>query len=190
MKINRRLNLAFTVEREDGSIIHVHHVPISEEIFDANWRVLTKAVTSMYSDVYMPLVAARIGYRMIRDVATFMKMDMDALELGFFSHVWRLTTLILPERPDPVPLDVAFASNLLDSEELSEVRNCICFFTAASWVHPRNELAGMYQLLAGENNTSGKLTGSWSVMEYAISLRTSKPAENTGAKETVASIPH
>lgn len=190
MKINRRLNLAFTVEREDGSMLHAHHVPIPEEVFEANWRLLTKAVNMMYIDVFLPLVASRIGYRMIKKVAEDMKLNEEELDKGFFQHVWRLTTVFLPGTTDPVPLEIAAANKMIDSDELSEVRNCVCFFTSASWVHPRAELKGVYELIEGERKDSGKLTGSWSSTEYGASLKISTPPVSSGATAPAVLVPH
>lgn len=190
IRINRRLNAVFKVEREDGATIYVHHIPVPEEVFETNWRLLTKAVTLMYTDVFTPAVAARIGYRMIRELAQSMKLDEGTVDTGFFGHVWRLTTLILPEQAAPVPLDVAVSGNMLDSELLSEVRNAICFFTAASWVHPRSELRTLYGMLEGESRDSNWSTGSWSCTEYAASLKTSTPAVNTGVTTPGLSVPH
>lgn len=190
MKINRRLNLAVRVEREDETELHVHHVPVSEEVFQQNWRLLTKAIVMCYGDVFSPAVAARVGYRMICEVAESMKLDQLALESRFFGHVWRLTTVIFPDKSEPVPFDVAVTNGMLDSDELNEIRNAICFFTSASWVHPRGELKMVYAMMEGEKKDSAFVTGSWSCTEYAASLRTSKPPVSSGATTPVLSVPH
>lgn len=189
MKINRKLNLVIEVERSDGTIAHVHHTPIPEEVYDAHWELITRTVSGMYMKKFLPPVAVRVGLKMLRSVAREMGIE-DAMERDLLPNIWRLTNVILPSERGwvPTPLDVVMASGQgLDPEDIEEVKNYVCFFTSASWVHPRKELASMlYPML---EDSGARFVPSNST-EYAASLPTSTAAVNTGGKATPSPPPH
>lgn len=188
LKINRRLNLVLDVERADGSIAHVHHVPISEEVFDVHWEVITRTVSRFYMREMLPAAAVRVGLNMMLSVADDMGIK-EKIERELLPNFWRSTTVILPSDKGwvPTPLDVVVASKQgLDSEDLKEVKNYIAFFTSASWVHRREELG---PLLYQQLRSSGGRFESWTCTEFVASLQTSITPASSGPKEMVSELP-
>lgn len=183
-KIDRRLNVVLEVERA-GSSLHVHSIPIPEEVYDQHWEVMTHAVNSMYMQRYLPPMCVRVGMKQLLKSADMLGARK-SVEGDLLPHIWRLTTVIVPGK-GVIPFDVALRGNDLDADDITEVKEYLSYFTCASWVHPRRELGDMlYRMLDG----SGALFGSWSATEFATSLRTSKAEETTSAKPVQPSVPH
>ena len=185
MKINKRLNLALPVERANGSTIYVHSMPISEEIYDANFLLLSKVVSSMYREGLAPGIAARNGLRMIRRVAIEMGV-MEEVDRELLQEIWRLTNVIADGKVTPFVIAENDPS-ILDKEDAAEVKNFICFFTSASWVHKRAELDEvLYPML----RDSGAQIVSLNSTEFMNSLTTSNVPGTTGASPpAIASSP-
>lgn len=187
MKIDRRLNLVLEVERMDGTSVHVHHVPIAKEVYDAHWAILHDTVNALYMKKYLPPMAVRTGMKMLLSEAERTGV-LEAVQKDLLPHIWKTTTLIVPGS-GATPMEIAMASkSILDAEDIEEVQNYLVFFTAASWVHPRKELG---KLLYPMLQDSGALFGSWSYMEFVTSLQTAKKEENSGEKKEIPlSVPH
>lgn len=184
-KIDRRLNVVLTVTTAKGDI-HVHSIPISKAVYDAHWEVMTNAVNDMYMQRYLPPMCIRVGLKMLLKAAERLNARK-AVEKDLLPNIWKLTTVIMPDG-QLIPLDVAMASgDTFDPEDLEEVKEYLVYFTSASWVHPKRELGPMLYTMLED---SGGLFGSWSATEFATSLRTSKPEENTGGSPTTPSVPH
>lgn len=185
MKINRKLNLVLEVERGDGTLVHVHHTPIPEEVYNEHWEVIVDAVSGAYMRNWLPPAAVRVGTKMlIKSAEKFGRRKH--VEEDLLPNIWRMTNVILstPDGFKPTPLDVVTASGQgLDEEDIEEVKQYIAFFTSASWVHPRKELEPLlYQML----RESGARFTSQNSTEYATSLLTSKQEDSTGEKKTAA----
>lgn len=182
MKLNRKLNLVLEVERGDGSIVHVHHTPIPEEVYNEHWEIMVDAVSAAYMRNWLPPAAVRVGTKMLlKSAEKFGRKEH--VERDLLPNIWRMTNVILstPEGFKPTPLDVVVASEQgLDEEDIEEVKQYIAFFTSASWVHPRKELEPLlYQML----RESGAHFTSLNSTEYATSLLTSKQTDNSGEKK-------
>jgi len=193
VKINRRLNLVLTVDRADGSTVHVHSVPVSQAVYEAHYTFFAKVMSSLYEDVQNPTMVARIAYLRMRDL---IRKDSElpnharkfaGVESGLLADMWRLTNVIAPGANgyETIPFLEAEQRGLIDQEDCSEIRNDIAFFTVASWIHSSKERPGMYELL----DNTGAQTTSLDVTEYLRSLPTLKPAASTGATEKQLSIP-
>jgi hypothetical protein len=189
MKINRKLNLVLDVERADGSVVHVHHTPIPQEVYDAHWELISRTVSGLYMKKMLPTVAVRVGLKALQSMADEMGIR-EIADKDLFPNIWRLTNVILPSERGwvPTPLDVVVSSGMgLDPEDIEEVKQYIAFFTSASWVHPRKELGTMlYPMLAD----TGALFVPSNSTEYATSLPTSKPAAPTGPSPSPSAPPH
>lgn len=187
MKIDKKLNLVLEIERDDNSVVAIHHTPISSEIYKSHFRFISKVLFGLYMDGMTPAQCTRLVHdamlESIRDNGDRFK----DVEKTLLNEIWRLTNVVVPgERGwETVPFYEAMKGEWLSSGDVDEVKNYVCFFTSASWVHGRRELPGMYEMVA----QSGVLTTSLDSTEYARSLPTSTLAANTGAMETPSSIP-
>lgn len=187
MKIDRKLNLVLSVTRDDGVEVHVHSTPISREIYETHFLILSKAVSAMYEEGLAPGICSRVALMMMRKVAD-KTGDREMLEKVLLPEIWRLTNVLMPTDRgwETVPFQTVINNGMMDENDIAEVQNFLCFFTAVSWVHKKAELeAVIYPLLLA----SGGSTSSLNCTEYSNSLRTSTQAENTGATATPSSIP-
>ena len=186
--INKRLNLVLQVERADKSVCHVHSVPVSYETYEANYTFLQKAMSSMYADEFSPATCSRIAFLRMRELAASDKDRFGASAEALLAEIWRLTNVLVPgdQGYTTLPFHDVTKGGVMSVEDIREVQNYICFFTAASHSHNQKEREGLYELL----DRFGALTTSLDVTGFRDSLQTSKPVENTGEKAVASSIPH
>lgn len=189
--IDKRLNLVLEVEREDKSTCYVHSVPISRNMWKTHYTFLSMSINSLYADGFPPSTCARITYNRMLEIAEEQKERFGDLQKTLFAEIWRLTNVIVPGENgyETVPFYNAMRDEkLLDADNVEEVQNFICFFTAASWVHglSRKEREAFQQLMT---SGFGVQITSLPVTEYKNSIPISKQEENIGEKETPLSIP-
>lgn len=194
MKLDRRLNLVLTVDRADGSTVYVHSTPVSRQVYEAHYTFIHKVMSSLYEDIGAnPVAIQRIVYLRMREM-----IDNDAklrpqqqmfagVRQGFLEEVWRLTNVIVPGPGgyETIPFVEAEQNGTLDDDDVEEVKNDICFFTATSWIHRGKERLGMYELI----DQSGGQTTSLHATEFQRSLPTLKPVASTGATAIPSLIP-
>lgn len=198
-KINRRGNIVLTVEQPDESVVYIHSTLITREMYDQHFKILAAAVSQMYGLSMAPGTCARIAMQMIREIArewdgeNEKKPKLTAVDKLLLPEIWRMTMAIIPKTVsgrityESVPFqEVIDRGDVLDEDDVNEVQNFLCFFTAASWVHHRSELT---KILHPQWTEAGARIGSWNSTEFANSLPTSTPAENTGAKATPSFMP-
>ena len=94
MQIDRSLNFVMPVERENGTI-YVHSMPISRQVFEANFLPISKTFTRLYTDGIGTTSGPRVAALMLREVATEMGIA-DKIERELFAEIRRLTNVILP----------------------------------------------------------------------------------------------
>ena len=187
MEIDRKLNLVLTVERADGSIVHVHSTPIRQAVFAQYYKVLAKTFAQIYSGGYGVTAAPRIAAMLLKDVAAE-EGGRAGVQEGLINEIRRVTNVVvLGERGwETLPLDDALKRDLLDEDDASEVENAVVFFIVASVMHKRAELRAVLDVVRGI--WGGQLVSS-TCTEYAASLPTSTAAASTGATATPSSIP-
>jgi hypothetical protein len=109
-------------------------------------------------------------------------------------EIWRMTNVLVPGHSlngsnpgwTTLPLEKVIADKMIDPEDAEEVKNHVCFFTSASWIHKRRELDTIiYPMLTG----SGSQIVSSNSTEFIASLPTSTPPAPTGEKAPASSIP-
>ena len=196
MEIDRKGNLVLTLEKvvgkdEKGEPIskpyaYVHHVPIDQNTYEMFFYVLHKTVAAMYTDRMTPAIASRIGMLMLKKVAKE-QGALPEIEKGLLPEIWRRTNVLMAgERGyDTVPFEEAMKS--MDLDDVREVQNYVCFFTAASWFHWKQEkLEAFYPAMTD----SGVQIVSSNCTEYRDSLPTLTPPESIGATAPLSSIPH
>jgi hypothetical protein len=120
-----------------------------------------------------------------RVAALLLKQEAQALgvwdrtQQSLMSEIYRLTNVIIPGEhgSEQIPFDVARKRGILEDDTASEVENCIVYFTCASSIHLKAEMA---VALEGLNTLWGAQTILSNVTEYMSSLRTSIKEETTG----------
>lgn len=189
MKIARNLNFVLPIDRDDGSVIYVHSMPLSEEAFDANFLIIAQTFTALYQQrlgpVSGPRVAAKLLKKLAQDAGTW---DGDGgVEQSLMAEIRRLSNIVLPGPGgwSSQPWDGAVARDQVSAEDASIVENAIVFFTVASAMYRPAEresvLAGAAQLWDGQ-------TTAQTLMDFASSLPTSKPADSTGGTPAVVVV--
>jgi hypothetical protein len=100
------------------------------------------------------------------------------------AEIYRLTNVIAPSEGgwDTMPFDVAKKRGVLTEDAAAEVENCIVYFTCASSIHLKAELAVATE---GLNTLWNAQTTLSNVTEYMRSLPTLTMEESTGEKQTV-----
>jgi hypothetical protein len=189
VKIDRRLNLVVSVERDDGPL-YVHSAPIGQETFEKYFLVISKAFSAIYAEglnVYSgPRVAMMILKQIAMDSASW--DGVEGVENGLLAEITRLSNVIAPTDKGwtSVPLHDALEREVLAPDEVSEVMNAICFFIVASAMHRRKELE---PVLRGLSRLWGAQLTSSNATEFMSSLPTSTSEDNSGVRAPPSSIP-
>ena len=179
VKLNRKLNLVLTVDSGDGPI-HVHSVPISREVFEDNFLVISRAFTAVYTNGLGPVTGPRVAALLLKQEAETLGV-WPRTQQSLMAEIYRLTNVIAPGPSgwETMPFDVAKKRSVLDEDDAAEVENCIVYFTCASSIRLKAEMAIATE---GLNTLWGAQTTSLNVTEYAHSLPTSTQEETTGEK--------
>jgi hypothetical protein len=183
--INKKLNLVIPIDTDSGRI-WAHSVPISYEVFDSNFWLLTRTLSNLYANGIGPAMAPRIARLCLRDTAKEMDNEKD-ISYDLIQEIYRLTNFLIPNPNgggwQTIPFLEVRDKNLIDIQSIREVENAIVYFIVASALHLKSELPMAYQ---GLKNIWNAQTTSLNVTEYSNSLVTSTMGENTGEKPVVA----
>lgn len=172
MRIDKRLNLVVPVPRDGGGVIYAHAMPISREVFEANFEVMARAYAKLWANGPREtmMTAPRVALLQIKKAAEELRLteQTDAL----LAEIRRLTNVIAPSGSgwSSTPLHVAVQQKTIGDDELFDVENVVAFFTLASAMNRRHEAA---DVLAGMNALWGTSTVPSTCTEYAASLTTS-----------------
>jgi hypothetical protein len=178
--INKKLNLVIPIDTDKGKI-WIHSTPISKEVFESNYLLLTKTLADLYLNGIGPSFAPRIALLSLKDTAKEMDANND-ISNNLIQEIYRLTNVLMPDpsgRWQTIPFVEIISKNAIDDQQLSEVENAIIYFIVASAVHLRSELQMAY--LGLRNNWNAQTT-LLNVTEYGNSLATSTMVVNTGEK--------
>ncbi len=182
LKIDKRLNIVLEVPRENRPSIFIHSVPIGTNVYEANYRLITKTAVAMYGDGLAPGACSRICALALRSTAQ--EMDAgggDTYRSGaesLLQEIWRLTNVLMPGPRgwETVPFHEVIHNNTLEEEQIKEVQNILSFFTVASWFHRESERKDIYEIL----KKFGAQIVSSNVTEFSSSLPTSTAPGTTG----------
>jgi hypothetical protein len=180
VSINKKLNLAVPLETDAGKI-WVHSVPLSKEVFEANYLVLTRTLSAIYVNGLGPAMAPRVAAMMLKDTAKEMEIE-EAVQNNLIQEIYRLSNVLLPNPNggwQTVPFGEVKMKKMVDEDALSEAENAIVYFIVASAVHIKKELPMAYQGL--KQIWSGQIT-PLNVTAFSNSLTTSTGEGNTGEK--------
>jgi hypothetical protein len=177
--INKKLNLVLPVETETGKI-WVHSVPLSREVFESNYLILTKTLSNLYANGIGPSFAHRVALLSLKDTAKEIDSEND-VSYNLINEIHRLTNVLMPVSGQwqTIPFAEVINKKLIDEQQISEVENAIVYFTAASAVHLKSELQ---MALQGLKNNWNAQTTLLNVTEYGNSLVTSTIKENIGER--------
>lgn len=179
MKIDRKLNLVIPIDRDDGTKMYVHSMPISFETFERYYLVIAKAFAALYSESLTFMGGPRIAALMIRDAALAIPLPgggtawegTEGVERGLIGEMQRLTNLVAlgDNGWQMTPYSDALKRGVIDREEASEVDGYVSFFMLNYWMQKRSKRSTM--LDAAASLWRWQLTSS-SVMEFTNSLTT------------------
>ena len=194
MRINRKLNIVFPVDTEEHGTIHVHSTPISREVFERHFLVISKTFAALYAEGLTVLAGPRVAAMMLRRVAENTARGdgsnewnaVDGIERALMPEMRRLTNVLIPTPAgyEVLPYQEVVSRKMLDPDDVSEVEGVLAFFTVASSMHRADALVG---ILAGLNSLWAVQTTSQSCTEYRDSLLTSTQEESTGEMEEITS---
>lgn len=144
MHINDSLNLVLPiVEDEKGVRVYAYHTPISREVFEANFVILSATLASLSSKGvhYMMGVGPQIAALTLKDEARKEAESRglfdeegkpsDITAVALMNEFKRLTQVIVPTENgwETLPVDTALSRGFLDSEDWSEAESALTFFT-------------------------------------------------------------
>jgi hypothetical protein len=190
MRINKSLNLVIPVDYEKGGQIFVHSTPISREVFEQYFLVISKTFANIFSQGLGAISAPRVAYLMLKQTATEMGIwsGESGVQAGLINEIIRLSNVLVPEKQGwkQYPLHTAIAKGILSDETKSEVENELVFFTCVSLMNKRSQAEGILETM---NGLWGSQTTSLGFMEFKNSLSTSTEEGNTGEVENTSSVP-
>lgn len=161
MIVDSKLNLVLPLDVVRGGkteMMYVHCTPISREVFDRYFLVLSKTYASILREGLGWSVGAAVAYKMLKKVS----QDDDAwddkngsvgVKRGLAAEIVRLSNVLAstPGGWEMVPLEVAQTQGYLSEDDHEEVLNAATFFTLASrvmmkrhWDEIRLEFAGLW----------------------------------------------
>lgn len=191
MKINRKLNLVIPVDRGDEGTIYVHSTPISREVFERYFLVISKTFAAIYTEGLGIAAGPRVASLLLRKVAEDMggtderarAAAWEDVQNGLMAEIKRLTNVVVSGHGGwtTLPFQEAVDRKMLDPDDASEVENALAFFTVASAMHKKSELP---TILTGAASLWGGQIVSSNSTEFAASLPISTPDGNSGAKAT------
>ena len=202
MKIDAKLNLVIPIygdpqimndpktgkEAEIDTIkAYVHATPISREVFEANFVVISKTFSAIYGEGLGAIAGPRVARMMLKKVAEDLGM-WDEVQGGLVAEMRRLANYIGPGQNgwETLPLEIAVQRQLIDGDDAAEVENAVAFFTVVSAMHRRNALRAT---LAGAASLWSAQITSLNCTDFAASLKTSTEAVNS-SESPASSVPY
>lgn len=180
MRISGRLNLVIPVEGDAGTF-YVHAAPISREVFERYFLVISKAFAEIYTQELNVVSGPRVAALVLRMTAENLGLwdGPNGIKAGLMNEIRRLANVITlgPAGWTTQPLETAIQTKVLDADDVSEVEGAIVFFILASAVHTRNQIA---DILGGLNRLWDTQTTLSNCTDYAASL----PTLTAGAAST------
>jgi hypothetical protein len=174
--INRKLNLVIPVDDTTRGTVYVHSTPLSLEVFEKYFEVISRSQASLYRQGQAVLTGPRIAAMQLRRAADDLNMRQE-VDGGLFPEIERLTNVVALEQGKGwTSAPYHEAKSWLDADDKSEVENAIAFFIINSAVMLRKMLPAILGLM---ESLWGAQTTSLNCTEYAASLATSTQPEPT-----------
>jgi hypothetical protein len=170
--INKQLNLVLPLPR-GNTFIYVYSTPISREVFDANFMIISKVFTELYTQGLGLSAAPRIAAKMMKKIAMEENSwdGPEGVQNTLIQEIYRLTNVFLPAEKgwETMPFHTAVVQKQLDEDEIEEVENNIVYFTVAYSMHRRQDRE---QIINGTLKLWGGQLTLLNFTEYRSSLTT------------------
>lgn len=193
MQIDRSLNIVIEVESARLGTIFVHSTPISREVFERYFLVLSK-VYSAFDRERIWSSAPRVASLLLRTTAEAterVSMSLgsprnewegpDGVENGLLNEMRRLTNVCLPGAQGwtTMPFVDAVRGGQIDADDVGDIESLLVFFTCLS-ASPQSR-RGRAEMTERMASGLGVRTVSSNSSEFAASLPTSIETGNSGA---------
>lgn len=194
MKIDRRLNLVQPIQTEKGTI-YLHSMPISREVFENHFLVLSKTYAALMSEGLNVVAGPPVAKMMLKHIAVTGRMweGPGGVEQSLLAEIRRLTSVIMPTEAgwQTIPFDEVIRRDVVDDDALADAEGALVFFTCASGIlrGPASQ-AKMKILMDGVERVWNVQTSSLDVTAFSASLPTLTPGETSTVKRPTSSVPH
>src|SRR5215469_14190320 len=140
VRLNRRLNLVLSVETDSG-VVHIHSSPIGRDVFEANFLVISRAFTAVYTNGLGPVTGPRVAALLLKQEAQTLGV-WERTQQSLIAEIHRLTNVcVAGDRGwEQIPYEVAIRRGVLDTDAASDAENSLVYFTCASSIHLKAEL--------------------------------------------------
>jgi hypothetical protein len=191
VRINSNLNLVFPVDTASNGTVYVHATPLSREVFERYFLVISRTFTAIYAEGLQIMGGPRVAALMLKKVAEERgEWDgPDGVRDGLMAEIRRLMNVAVvgPEGWKSLPYHTARRDGTIDDDDAAEVEGIVCFFISASAMHLRSQLPS---ILSGVSSLWGAQTTSSNSTEYAASLPISTEIDPSNAiQPEVSSVP-
>jgi hypothetical protein len=185
MKINKAMNIVVPVDI-DGVECFVHSTPISFEVFEKYFLVISKTFSEIYSQGLSHVAAPRVAGLLLKKCAKDLG-ELESVEKGLINEIRRLTNIVMPSDKgwETIPYYDALQQKLINNQDASEVDNVLVYFTCCGAMHRKENLSGVLGLLS----MWGVQTTLLNSTEYTHYLPTSTEVENFGEMEIISLVP-
>jgi hypothetical protein len=183
VKINAALNFVIPLYGDNDQIYaYVHSTPVSYEVFEANFWLVSKTYTSIHESGLGATAGPRVAALILKDIAKEIaggRGDPVAIGNALLGEIRRLSTAIVRQDDSwqPVPYQVAIDRGMIDRQDATEVDSAIVFFTVEWLMLPRQRRLDM---LDGAAQIWNARMSSLSPTEFINSLATSTEIVNSG----------
>lgn len=191
MRLNEKLHLVIPLydDEEVSTIQHyAHSAPISREVFEAHFLLLSKTFTAIHAEGLGEIAGPRVAALIMRKVAE--RMNDQEGHQALMNEIRRLSNVLTRSGGKWVtmPMQDAIDTKAIGDDDLSEIENAIVFFIVSSVLLPKERKRVM---LDGAATLWGAQITSSDCMGFAASLPTSTAIANTGVSQRpVSSVPH
>jgi hypothetical protein len=186
--INKQLNLVLPLPR-GNTFIYVYSTPISREVFDANFMIISKVFTELYTQGLGLSAAPRIAAKMLKKIAIEEGTwdGPEGIQNTLMQEIYRLTNVFLPGDKgwENMPLHTAMVQKQIDDDEVEEVENTLVYFIVAYAMHRRQDRE---QIISASLKLWGGQLSSLNFTEYRSSLMTST-VDEISPKAEMLSVP-
>ncbi|WP_353613962.1 hypothetical protein [Mangrovibacter phragmitis] len=178
MKIDKKLNLVSTIERDDGSLVYLHVTPLPYEVVEINCVLLGSMFNHFFSLVG-GLGAPRVAAMMLRtEINDRLALNPElAGKPTIIDDIHRMISVIWSDNGEwkKIMLEDALKRSIITEEELREVEGELVFFTVGFAIQKANLV--IPTVGKALEAYSGQLT-SLNITEYIDSLPKSKTDTN------------
>lgn len=190
MRINKALNLVIPIDWEKGGQIFVHSTPISREVFEQYFLVISKTFAAIFSQGLGAVAGPRIAYLMLKKTAEDMGLwaGPSGVGVGLINEIIRLSNVSMPTAKGwkSIPLQSAIDKGMIDDETLADIEGELSFFTCVSVMNKRSQVEPIMDTV---NGLWGSQTTSLTSTEFMNSLTTLIETGNFGEMEITSSVP-